>query len=205
MPIHLNPSRVARMFLAVAVVGAMGAGLQAQEGEPAILALNKPATISSTSKWTTTLHPTGANDGNVKKDFGFHTADQGTQWWKVDLQAVKEIGMIKVFNRLGGYQDRAKNLKIYYSQDDRTYTAIPRQDDGQPFDTLALNINNGQGVKARYVKVELSDGNPLHLAQVEVFEKLQLKAPDPNQVKGPDAGQHGMDPNQAPSNPFGNM
>ena len=197
MPIALKSPWLARMFLALAVTGSMASALRAQDGEPANLALNKPATISSTSRWTTTLHPTGANDGNVKKDFGFHTSDKGTQWWKVDLQEVKEVGMIKVYNRGDGYQDRAKNLKIYYSLDDRTYTAIPRPDDGKAFDTFTLNINNGQGVKARYIKVELNDGNPLHLAQVEVLEKLQMKAVDPSAL--------GIGPGSMPSNPFGNM
>lgn len=197
MPIALKSPWLARMFLALAVTGSMASALRAQDGEPANLALNKPATISSTSRWTTTLHPTGANDGNVKKDFGFHTSDKGTQWWKVDLQEVKEVGMIKVYNRGDGYQDRAKNLKVSYSLDDKTYTAIPRPDDGKAFDTLTLNINNGQGVKARYIKVELNDGNPLHLAQVEVLEKLQMKAVDPSAL--------GIGPGSMPSNPFGNM
>ena len=204
----LNLPRAARMLLALAVVGAMATGLRAQDGEAKNLALNKRATISSyQTPWCATANPTGANDGNLKKfdknmGYGFHTKGGDKQWWKVDLGGTFEIGTITITNRQDhpdAYQARAKNLEVYWSADDVSYNLIPRPDesDKKSFDKLTLNINNGQGVKARYVKVELNDGNPLHLAQVEVFEKLQMKAPDPSQL--------GIGSGQDVQNPFGNM
>ena len=67
------------------------------------LAMNKPATQSSLSRWSrgSTLEEDAGNavNGNPSKDYGFHTDHELNPWWMVDLGITAYIHFIRIFNR----------------------------------------------------------------------------------------------------------
>ena len=59
------------------------------------LALGRPATQSSVSRWSKFPTPeadaAGAVNGTIDGQPGFHTANEPCPWWQVDLQATYAI------------------------------------------------------------------------------------------------------------------
>ena len=142
---------------------------------PANLALNRPATQSSTEFGGTADR---AVDGNTSGVFTNNsitsTAFEYRAWWQVDLGAVSTIQTIKIYNRTECCGDRLNNSYVFVSQ--------------QPFGTRTLDeILNDATVfhyyigtapalttitvnqSGRYVRVQLAGTNYLSLAEVEVW------------------------------------
>ena len=63
------------------------------------VALNKPASQSSTysASYPASKAVNGITDGS--SDFSHTNASNRVKWWKVDLQAKYTIGRIKLYNR----------------------------------------------------------------------------------------------------------
>ncbi len=147
----------------------------ASEGTVTNLALNKPATQSSTYGSVTFGRASNAVDGNTDgdRDSGSttHTDDDEPQkWWRVDLGAVYNISEIKIFNRTDCCGSRLNGAKVYVGSidssnpDDYTDLGITlNANSTQPFPGLAVN--------GRYVMVHLVSGQSgfLSLAEVEVY------------------------------------
>jgi len=139
------------------------------------LALGKPATQSSLHQSNPDWVPSKTVDGNVATDNFNHTNSEAQAWWSVDLGAVQPIDTIDVWNATTCCVDRLQNFWVHVS-------------DG-PFASNDLNTTLNQagvssyfymrsggrpttfeiGRTGRYVRVQLSGTNFLHLSEVQVW------------------------------------
>lgn len=133
------------------------------------LALNRPATQSSTSQWSQANDAKGAVDGNVSGGFGFHTESQMKPWWQVDLGAVKALGEIRIFNRRDCCSERARTLQVLLSNDGVSWTRV-FSNPGTVFgaDGAPLRVSV-KGLSARFVRLQLAETNYFHLDEVQVY------------------------------------
>jgi FkbM family methyltransferase len=100
----------------------------------------------------------------VPKDYGVHTAvDDASPWWEVDLGSPNEISRIIYLDR-AKYLERATSLRISTSVDGERYDVVYRRE-GKALKTI---IDIGTSVTARYVRVSLESGGPLHFRQLIV-------------------------------------
>jgi hypothetical protein len=134
------------------------------------LALNKPATQSSQSQWSTgPADAQGAVDGKKNGAWGFHTAVEANPWWQVDLLAVSTIREVRVFNRMD-LPERAATLQVLVSSNGTDWTRVYSHNrtpfggnDGRP---LVVSLN---GTPGRYVRLQLGETNYFHLDEVEIY------------------------------------
>jgi RHS repeat-associated protein len=141
------------------------------------LALNKPATQSSTHHPTTPASK--AVDGNTNGTLwgGYSSATNGSPnaWWQVDLGSVQSIGAVQVWGRTDCCLDMTTNYYVFVSDN--------------PFTSTDLNTTlNQPGVSnyyvpgysgtpgtvnanrtGRYVRVQLAGTNYLVLGEVKVL------------------------------------
>lgn len=148
------------------------------------VALGKPATQSSTSRWSMNDDASRAVSGTMPASFAFHTDVEDRPWWLVDLLESYPIEAIVVHNRLDGLQERARTLKVEVSEDHQSWVVVHAGlvvfsggDAGAPLELPLKGV-----VRGRYVRVSLAETEYLHLAQVEVFiradqlERTELRA-----------------------------
>lgn len=114
----------------------------------------------------------GGCDGLKTGTYGFHTSNDESPWWQVDLGQVTAVDRVVVWNRCdGNVQARAARLKLLASPDGTTWSELYRHD-GTPFlgqsDGRPLSISLG-GAEARFIRVQLPEKTYLHLDEVEVF------------------------------------
>jgi len=133
------------------------------------IALNKPAMQSSTFS----KPAQGGVNGDVVQNFGFETNNEVNPWWMVDLGMIVTIGKIIILDR-EGFKERARTLCVFVSQDLSHWTQVFRRSSATEND-LVIGIR--LQIDARFVRCQLEDQNPLHLAQVivlthEVSERL---------------------------------
>jgi hypothetical protein len=109
------------------------------------MALNKPASASSTENDRTDLRPALANDGNSSSRWSSNYADN--QWWHVDLGSVRQINRVEL------------NWETAYAS---RYTIRTRRSSGSSWSTAATVTISSPGLKvhtfpvrnARYVRIE---------------------------------------------------
>lgn len=133
------------------------------------LALNRPATQSSTSQWSQPNDAKGAVDGNVSGGFGFHTESQPNPWWQVDLGAARVLNEIRIFNRRDCCSERARTLQVLLSNDGVSWTRV-FSNPGTVFgaDGAPLRVSV-KGLSARFVRLQLAETNYFHLDEVQVY------------------------------------
>lgn len=103
--------------------------------------------------------------GVLPRDFSVHTADYDDRpWWEVDLGEVREISRIIYLDR-PRYVERAASLTITSSADGEQYDLVYRRR-GQPLQQI---IDVSAPTNARFVRVSLDGGGPLHFRQVIVL------------------------------------
>ena len=135
------------------------------------LALNKPASQSSTSAYSHANDAQGGVDGVKNGGYGFHTENEAKPWWQVDLGSPMSLSEVRVYNRMDCCQERARTLLVMLSDNGRDCITVYRHDgsvfggvpNGRPL-VVALN-----GRQARYLRLQLDDTNWLHLDEVEVM------------------------------------
>ncbi|MBN8466981.1 discoidin domain-containing protein [Corallococcus exiguus] len=150
------------------------------------LAYKKPTQQSSTY----TISPVGGSsdravDGNTNGDYSAgsvtHTNFQYDPWWQVDLQVVRRIDQLEIWNRTDCCGERLSNYYVFVSE--------------QPFASGNLQATLSQpgvivyhrtasaaasttvdvnGQLGRYVRVQLGGYNPLSLAEVRVIGEPNL-------------------------------
>ena len=142
------------------------------------LALGKPATQSSVSRSSRNpqlrLDAAGAVNGLVTGSFGFHTGLDSPPWWMVDLEASYRVAEVWVFNRLDN-AGRWRGLSIWISATGRTWTQIYEQPCDKDFGGAygePLTVVLDERPVARFVRIELSDTQYLHLDQVKIFGEI---------------------------------
>lgn len=138
------------------------------------LALNRPATQSSTSSWSRFAEPerdaAGANDGTITGRGGFHTEREFQPWWSVDLGAPFRIESIRIHNRRD-CAERLKHFRILRSLDGEQWITMYRKIDGHVFgatDDLPHVAMIEGGPVARHVRVQIEDTEYLHFDECEI-------------------------------------
>ena len=131
----------------------------------------RPATQSSLSQWSTLDDASGAVSGQFPADFAFHTGEEASPWWQVDLGSVYPIELIVVHNRRLDAQYRAQTLEVLVSLDGEDWATIHRN--SLPFaaalDGLPLMLMLRGKTEARFIRLQLAETTYLHLSQVQVF------------------------------------
>jgi uncharacterized protein (TIGR03437 family) len=132
------------------------------------IALNRTATQSSTAFGG----PANlGNDGILQPDYGLHTDLEDRPYWQVDFGLVSTLCQVRLYNRVG-VPDRARTINVLVSVDGVAFqTAYAHNGtvwgaDGSP---LIVDL---QARQARYLRVQLTERNYLHLREVEVFGVL---------------------------------
>jgi FkbM family methyltransferase len=146
------------------------------------LALGRPATQSSISRWSKFPTPeadaAGANNGTIDGQPGFHTANEPHPWWQVDLQSICVISAVRVYNRqLCAY--RMRHFRLLASLDGSHWLVIHRKTDDAEFGAKNLEpytITLPPGSIARYLRIQLDAEDVLHFCECEVIGEKASKA-----------------------------
>jgi len=112
----------------------------------------------------------GGVDGVIDGKFGFHTDQERSPWWQVDLGDVQPLDRVVIYNRTA-VPDRASRVAVLLSEDGQRWTEAYRHDgtlffghsDGKP-----LNVRL-EARCARYVRLQAPDDTWMHLDEVQVF------------------------------------
>ncbi len=144
------------------------------------VALGKPATQINTGYGG---EASRAVDGNTNGSWGnnsvTHTNNNAESWWQVDLLAIEDISYINLWNRTDCCSNRLSDYYVLVSDDPFISTDLTTSINqagvtsfyfaGNAGSPTVVNVNTS----GRYVRVQLSNYNPLSLAEVEVFaEKI---------------------------------
>jgi hypothetical protein len=143
---------------------------------PVNLALGKPATQSSTYQGAVASRAVdGKTDGVLADNSLSHTNFDAQAWWQVDLGASANIQYINLWNRTDCCDWRLTNFYVFVSDSPFTSTNLTTTinqagvnvyhftgTDARP---SAININRS----GRYIRVQLTTTDNLHLAEVQVI------------------------------------
>jgi FkbM family methyltransferase len=139
------------------------------------VALNKPATQSSTSQWSAsqiTNEDAGrANNGDRSHDMWFHTAAERDPWWQVDLEDRFLVRRVVIFNRKQ-VPARLTHFSLLKSLDGHTWKVIFTKSDDSVFgrdDDSPYVINLAGDHLARFLRVRLDGRGILHFNECEVY------------------------------------
>jgi hypothetical protein len=163
---ELKLQRGVRLGLAGGVAVAALAWLLSGLGGGKNVALHKPATASSL--FNATMNPAGLTDGVIAgAPFGMHTKVGGQQWVQVDLESVRSIDHVSVYNRGDGYFDEGLPFTLQTSEDGVTFTDLDKRTTS--FSQSAPWVAKADGRKARYVRVNSAPGKYVTLSEIEVY------------------------------------
>jgi hypothetical protein len=113
----------------------------------------------------------GGVDGVKDGKWGFHTENEPNPWWQVDLQQPTALARIALYNRCDGCAGRNVRIIVLAGDDGRTWKQL-YQHNGTPFygktDGKPLSAPL-EGVKARYVRLQLPGTSYFHLDEVEIY------------------------------------
>ncbi len=139
------------------------------------VARGKRATQSSLSPWSkiADIHADamGAVNGTITGGYGFHTGEDETPWWMVDLETVQAITEVRLFNRLD-VRHRARNVSIWFSRSLSEWQQVYKRREVTDFggaDGQPLCVIFATPQPARFVRVQLDERSLLHLDEVQVF------------------------------------
>jgi hypothetical protein len=139
------------------------------------LALWKPATQSSTCKWSNHVDPTtdasGATTGMLIGGWGFVTEFEQDPWWQVDLEGVHEIREIRLFNHLVR-PDRLRRFSLLIAMEPGNWREVytrPTDDDFTEAHGEPIVVGFSPNLFGRYLRVRLDGTNFLHFQQVQVY------------------------------------
>jgi hypothetical protein len=110
------------------------------------------------------------NNGEINEPntYGFHTGLEDSPWWQVDLGAVSTICEVRLYNRVV-YPLRTRTLLVRLSTDGTNFDTVYTHD-GSPFgDTPLVITTDVANRQARYVRIQLTEREYLHLREVQVF------------------------------------
>ena len=125
-------------------------------------------------KITPQMDAAGAVDGVRNGLWGFHTALQENPWWQVDLGKSQPLASVVIWNRCDRQEQvRASRLIVLLSDDGKKWRKV-YQHDGTLFngfpDKKPLEVNV-EGLKARFVRIQLPGKTYLHLDEVDVYRQ----------------------------------
>jgi F5/8 type C domain len=150
-----------------AVVGILGAlvWLAMRLFSPPNLALNK-AVRGSSSDWGTA--PAGAADGLKNGRFGFHSREEQSPWWSVDLGRAYHVRTVKVFGRGDCCYEQSIPLALEVSDDGTTYRKIAERT--EPFsESDPWVMTAPDSLVTRFIRLRTERPSVLVLSEVEVY------------------------------------
>lgn len=147
------------VIAAVALVWGLFTGGRAALRAPD-LARNQPWRTSSNSL---TCFPKEHNCGGTTTDILFHTTDQESPWYEVDLGAPRTIRELEVKNRRDCCQDRLLPLVLEVSDDQQSWREIARRT--ETFLEWTVEVTP---VTARYVRARVPKKTILHFEGLSV-------------------------------------
>lgn len=131
------------------------------------LALGKVWRASSPSVFSTASDVYRGPQGEQGLFF-FHTEFEDRPWFTLDLGATLRVSELRIYNRWDRYFVRARTMRVSVSDDDRDYTVI--------FDAVAADWDPRTPLflrprrrPMRFVRIELTEPQYLHLSAIEVF------------------------------------
>jgi hypothetical protein len=161
-PRELRLTSMARIAAAVLVALMLLAFLGRKIFAPKNLALHRPATSSSVALSTS---PEGAVDGSKNGRFGFHSGEEDSPWWTVDLGEPIELTEIRVYGRGDCCFDQSVPLALELSTDGTSYHEFNRRSEGlSESDPWVIKM----GDVARFVRLRSTRRTYLVLSEVEV-------------------------------------
>lgn len=117
----------------------------------------------------------GNTDGNWYNNSVTHTNNDNQAWWMVDLGSVYGIGEIKIYNRTDACMDRLSDYNVIILDGNSNQVWSNHQ---TTYPNPSTIVQAG-GVSGRYVKVQLTGTNYLHLAEVQVYQAVATATPTP--------------------------
>ncbi|MDP4023887.1 FkbM family methyltransferase [Methylobacterium sp. NEAU 140] len=138
-----------------------------------VVSVGKPAAQSSYCEWShfdVADSPSGCLNGAPTGRPGFHTDIEDAPWWQVDLEAVRALNEVRVFNRMDSARERSRTLRVLLSDDGVAWRLVHVQA-GHTFggaDGRPLRVMLG-GERARFVRLQLTERTYLHLDKVFVL------------------------------------
>jgi FkbM family methyltransferase len=108
------------------------------------------------------LKPDGVVSGVLPAGFGVHTAVSDRRpWWEVDLRSLQPVKRILYLDRRG-FEKRGAALQLLLSDDGREYRCIYDRKTRALRTIIDVELNT----VARYIRVVLPQGGPLHFRQL---------------------------------------
>jgi len=134
------------------------------------LALNRPATQSSTSKWSTSqsrdVDARVANNGVINGSRWFHTQKEQNPWWQVDLGDTFFIEKIVIYNR-PKRRGRLTHFYVKISHDGTSWLEVAERRGVGEFDEITIDLEAGS--IASFVRIELIGFSCLHFRECQIF------------------------------------
>lgn len=139
----------------------------------------------------------GAVDGLKTGKWGFHTDFEDNPWWQVDLGRSLKLDHLIVYNRGDGFAERAGNIQILLSNDERHFRSVYKHDGTVFHGTTGgspLNVSL-HGAEARFIRLTLPGKTYFHLDEVEVYsigaqENVALHKPASQSSVSPWSAKH---------------
>ena len=159
------------------------------------LALGKPATQSSISRWShgrsLEEDARGANNGVIREgeEYGFHTDEELNPWWQVDLVDEFLIQEVRLYNRKSGTANRLRHFSVLTSRDGTDWKRVFQKTDDAIFAAAPYVICLNPAERTRFVRIQLDGNNFLHFDQCLVFGR-RPESGDPMSAELPAAVPH---------------
>lgn len=142
----------------------------------------------------------GNTDGNFYHGSVSHTTQDLNAWFDVDLGKIELIDAIKIWNRTDCCSDRLSKYWVFISEHPflSTETVRDLRSRAQTWGKIGapahpMSILNVNGIRGRYVRIQLSGEQPLensylNLAEVEVLKKPNADQSNLKTINFKDAG-----------------
>jgi hypothetical protein len=131
------------------------------------LALHKPVTLSA--RFPGTPDPSGATDGEIVPPFQAHTTISADPWLTIDLQKVRDIGRVEIYNRADMLQGDALPLALELSNNGVDYHVVDRRTtiftEEEPW------VFRSRTAAGRYVRVHGHPGGYVVVTEIKVYPR----------------------------------
>jgi hypothetical protein len=165
LPEQVTRRRVIRNAVIVVGLLASVSAIVSYVVRPKNIARDKPAIASSIGFDT---KPSGAVNGRIYEQFGFHSNAEAAPWLRIDLESAYDITRIRVYGRHDCCFDQSIPMAVELSNDGQNFTGIAER--RTPFDQLdPWEIVPVRPIRARYVRVRALNNTVLVLSEVEVY------------------------------------
>lgn len=165
---RLDRGSAITLAVAVAGIAIVGAGLIWHAVRYPNLAFHRPVTVSSRHpRSTAPADNSGVVNGEIEKDYGIHTNNGPDAWVRIDLDGVRAVGDVKVYNRADSALDQVLPLTLEISEDGVTFTIVGQR--SEHFTATEPWIADVGGRKARAIRVR--SATYIALTEIEVYPR----------------------------------